>query len=167
MAKLPQFCPQTGASKCGLSDQIVKQRIEKQPYVIIMTPYGPEGRYDDTVETIRKVISRKKIHQKGVRAILASEISQVGARYCLICQSCWFSTFGIAELGDLNNNVLFEVGLMYGFGKHVIFTCHRDFIDIRDLPFNISDYFVVPYRSSLSLSLPLEKRVEYILQLLG
>lgn len=163
---LPSFCPQTGSSKCGLSEDIILERKEKQPYVIIMVPYGPEGRYDDTVDTIRTVISRKELCQRRTKAILAREITQVGARYCLICQSCWFSAFGIAELGDLNNNVLFEAGLMFGFGKHVIFTLHEDFAEKKDLPFNIDDYFYVPYRSSLSLSSELEKKVDYIVRLL-
>ncbi len=60
---LPLFCPQTGASRCGLTDQIIRKRLEKQPYALIMIPYGPEGRYDDTIETIRKVVSRKEYRQ--------------------------------------------------------------------------------------------------------
>ncbi len=162
---LPKFCPQASSQGCALVEKNVTLWNKKRPYVLIMSPYGPEGRYDDTILTIKTVVSDKKLGGKNLRAILSKDFRMPTAKYCKICQCCWFAEFGIAELGDTNSNVMMEIGLMFGFGKPVIFTMHKDFVRLEDLPFNVDNFMHIPYQSKLYLSPELDKYVDSLIEL--
>ena len=164
--KLPGFCPLTGGN-CGLNDEIISLRTEKQPYVFIMSPYGPEDRYDDLIQISINIINRKKLYKMKWTPIVAKLEEQVGSGACFICQLCWFSEFGISELGDLNVNVFLEIGYMFGFGKYVVFTLHKDHVKKENIPFDIENFMFVPYRSSLSLTPKLESKIDHVIRILN
>jgi len=161
---LPFFCPMTEGSPCNLSHQAVSARIRKSPYVHIIIPY--EDKFNEIEKTIRTIVDGKRLRGKKLKGRLARDFPQAGSRYCAICKSCWFSAFGIAELGDLNDNVLIEIGLMFGFGKYIIFTLDEEYVDKESLPFNIDDFMHIEYKTSLSLSGQLDEKIDHVLELL-
>jgi hypothetical protein len=56
----------------------------------------------------------------------ASEIPPKGDLTCKICEMIHATQFGIYELTDLNENVLFELALAIGRGKNTFIVCNTD-----------------------------------------
>ena len=66
---------------------------------------------------------------------------------CKICQSIQKASVCIVDITTWNANVMFELGLMYGWGKPVILIKHReektekaDLKGMQFIPYDIDDY---------------------------
>ena len=170
---LPSFCPMT-CGRCNLRSTVVQQRTSLKPYVFAALPY--QGIFDDTVEAMRVVVEggdlfdqnfpSKQFNGNPLKLVEARKEDFVGNGTCMTCQLCWFSDFGVAELATLNPNVLAEVGLLWGFGKPVIFTLHIGYTDIEDVPFDLKNFLLVPYQGIQKLGPDLEDKINYILSIL-
>jgi hypothetical protein len=103
------------------------------------------------------------LHTRKITPVIATGEEFVGEGFCKICQLCWCSDFGIAELGDLNPNVMVEIGLMWGFGKHVIFTLHKEYTPIEEVPFDLENLLCVIYGSVKRLGPGLDDKIRYLI----
>ena len=168
-ADFPKTCPLGG--KCRLARRVLDLRRRDIPYAFVALPY--QEAYDDTESTIKLVLKGgelfgrkfrpKKSSRKVVKAVVARDRYFVGNGFCKICQLCWFAHFGIAELGSLNPNVMIEIGLMWGFGKKIVFTLNRTHTQLKDVPFDLTNFMVVPYESLTPLAIGLDGKVKFLL----
>lgn len=171
---LPPRCPMVGGN-CSLQPVVISQMLSKKPYAFVMLPY--QERYDDT-ETVYNIVNttggrvmnssftKKKRNKRVVSTISARKEKFVGEGTCKICQLCWFSDFGIAELADVNPNVMMEIGMMWGFGKKVILTLHRGYTSIDDVPFDVGNQMLVIYQSLEKLAQELDSKIKFVLSTL-
>lgn len=167
---LPSFCPMN-CGRCSLPSTVIEERTSLKPYVFVALPY--QGIFDDSVQAVRVTVEGgdmfdqnfqpKQLNGNPLKLVEARKENFVGNGTCMICQLCWFSNFGIAELATLNPNVLAEVGLLWGFGKPVIFTLHLGYTDIGEIPFDLRNFLLVPYQSIQKLGPDLEDKINYIL----
>jgi len=156
---------------CKLQRGVIKSRLSQKPYAFIALPYGES--FDDTESAIRIVLSGgrlfeqsykvRKLHGKMIKPILARDTCFIGESTCKICQLCWFADFGISELGGLNPNVMVEIGLLWGFGKRIIFTLNLNHTAIKQVPFDIGNQMMVPYHSVKRLGPILDDKVKFLL----
>lgn len=72
---------------------------------------------------------------------------------CKICEHLQESQYAIMNITDWNANVLFEVGLAYGLGKHVILIKDKE----SDVPVDLKGMEYRQYESSEDLRKELEK----------
>jgi hypothetical protein len=80
---------------------------------------------------------------------------------CKICEHLQESQYAIMNITDWNANVLFEVGLAYGLGKHVILIKDKE----SDVPVDLKGMEYRQYESSEDLRKELEKFFSSIEQL--
>lgn len=150
---------------CGLSKEEFEIRNTDKPYVFVMMP--DRSRYYDTWEKINNIIQDKRIKRKKIQVKCAANERKIGGGFCKICQLMWFSDFGIAELGDLNQNVFLEIGSMWGFRKPIIFTINREFTKIKEVPFDLKNFIFIPYSNSKELEENLKDKINYLILLLN
>jgi len=81
---------------------------------------------------------------------------------CKICEHLQESQYAIMNITDWNANVLFEVGLAYGLGKHVILIKDKE----SDVPVDLKGMEYRQYESSEDLRKELEKFFSSIKQLI-
>jgi hypothetical protein len=166
---LPVTCPLSG--KCRLTEKVVRLRRREKPYAFVALPY--QEAFNDTESTIKIVLTggslferrfrAKKLSDRVVKAVVARDQYFVGNGFCKVCQLSWFADFGIAELGTLNPCVMTEIGLMWGFGKRVIFTLNRAHTQLKEVPFDLTNFMVVPYQSLVPLAIGLDGKVKFLL----
>lgn len=178
----PKCCPLHSDLPCALDEPAMRFLEEKRPYAFVMRPYCEECL--DMEIVAREILSRldgfdffiaqNLIHEEDVpleereiATIVAKDESFEGHGYCQICRLALFADFGIAELATLNPNVLLEVGLMFGFGKTVIFTLEQRLTDLSELPFDLLGQIVVPYKNYSALCTGLQRQVETVIRQLG
>ena len=85
-----------------------------------------------------------------------------GRKYCKICSFIKFSNFCIAEIGELNSNVLMEVGLAFGLNKFTILTLNENYTEQSDVPFDLNSFMNIPYKTNEKLEKELEDHVKKI-----
>lgn len=166
---LPIRCPMGG--NCRLEEPVIRKRLSDKPYCFVALPYSEI--YNDTEAAVRAVLEggnvfsqryeAKKIGDKEIKALLARNARFIGQGGCKICQLCWFSDLAIAELGSLNPNVMIEIGLLFGFGKMVIFLLNISHTSINEIPFDLGNPMLVPYASTLRLSSNLEDKINFLI----
>jgi len=172
--KLPMNCPMTAGGGCSLKSRVIKERLSQKPFAFLMLPYAS---HFNVVERVFKTVveggqfcadryRKKMFKRKPVSAISARMERFAGQGYCQICQSCWFSDFGIAELASVNPNVVLEVGLMWGFGKDVVFTLDISRTGIKKIPFNLRNYMYATYNDVERLGRNLEANIQFLLKTL-
>lgn len=167
---LPPLCPMT-CGGCSLGKPIIEKRLSDKPYCFVMLPYSKE--FDDIEATMRAVIEggnvftqkyeKKEIKEKSIRVLVARDKKFAGQGMCKICQLCWFSDFGIAELATLNPNVMIEIGWLMGFGKKMILTLNKSLMNIKEIPFDLGNPMLVTYYNTIELSHNLESKVRFLL----
>jgi len=169
--RLPPRCPMNMGGACSLRASVAQQRFSGKPFAFLMLPYLVQF---NIVETIMKTVvsggrfgadkyKPKKYRRRSVGTAVARDAHFVGQGYCKICQLCWFSDFGIAELANINPNVMLEIGLMWGFGKNVIFTLDISRTRLDDMPFDLRNYMYVTYNDVERLGRNLESKVVFLL----
>jgi len=170
---LPPFCPMTNG-ECSLPETIIRQRLSLKPYAFAALPY--QEKFDDTEQVMQVALVGgnlfgneffpKNLDGRPVRMIEARNEKFIGQGTCKICQLCWFSDFGIAELATLNSNVLTEIGLLWGFGKKVILTLHVGYTNINEIPFDLKNFLLVTYQSMIKLGTDLEDKINFVISTL-
>lgn len=175
----PKCCALHSDLPCALDETVMRFLEQKHPYAFVMRPYLEE--FEDMEDAARSILSRMDgfdffiaqnlIHEEDV-PLGEREIATIAAKdevfeghgYCHICQLALFADFGIAELATLNPNVLLEVGLMFGFGKTVIFTLEQRMTSFGELPFDLLGQIIVPYKNYSGLCTGLQRQVEAVVK---
>lgn len=84
---------------------------------------------------------------------------------CKVCREIQSSQFGIVELTSFNENVLIELGMMYGFGKPVILLIKKDANKPKiKIPSNIIGIEQVRYNDFSDLSIKLKRAISKLLE---
>jgi hypothetical protein len=156
--------------------------IKKQPYVFIMRPYSkkcldmeqacrdllPVKFYIPKNDFLKKDTlirnNNDEAKEGNVKPILAKDESFIGSGYCQICSLCQYSHFGIAELAQLNPNVLLEIGLMLAFSKPVIFTLDARQTSIDQIPFDINGLLLIPYQNFSELKDGMGNKISAVIE---
>jgi hypothetical protein len=167
---LPLNCPMTGG-KCNLADKVIAKRLSDKPYCFVVIPFVEE--FDDKIAAIRAAIegghvftekySSKELAGKKIKVIVARDRKFIGQGICKICQLVWFSDFGIAELGMLKPNVMIEIGWLMGFGKKIILTLNKAYLNVKDVPFDLGNPMLITYSNTIELANEVEDKVKYLL----
>lgn len=173
---LPRRCVLNGGKCCLRSDKKAKYNlIKKQPYAFIMRPYrndclDMERACKNLLKEVGYYIACNAISgqseyptREEIASIQAKDEGFIGNGYCQICSLCLYSYFGIAELGYLNPNVLLEIGLMFAFGKPVIFTLDTRLTTIDEVPFDLNGLLLIPYRNYDELESGLKSKIDAIM----
>jgi hypothetical protein len=159
---------------CGVRKKVIDCTISQKPYAFVMLPYAPEFNVVET--TFKRTVEGgkhfednyvpKQLEGRPVHAISARMDHFTGQGYCEICRLCWHADFGIAELAAVNVNVMLEIGLMWGFGKTIIFTLDTSRTKKEDIPFDLRNYMYVPYNDIQRLGPNLDNKIEFLLKTL-
>ena len=175
----PKCCPLHSDLPCALDEAAIRFLEQKRPYAFVMRPYRDD--FLDMENAAREILSRTDgfdffiaqnliheddvpLEEREIATIVAKDESFEGHGYCQICRLALFADFGIAELATLNPNVLLEVGLMFGFGKTVIFTLEQRLTGFNKLPFDLLGQIVVPYKNYPALCTGLQRQVEAVVK---
>ncbi len=116
------FARLQGSVRCPLHGKDCDQDIEpKLKQVFVAMPYSLEvqGLAINMDELYQDGI-KEPLYQESFEAFRADESPLTGALYCNVCHGIQESAICVADITDWNPNVLFELGLMYGFGKTTI-----------------------------------------------
>lgn len=156
---------------CNLERTVIEKRMSDKPCCFVALPFSKE--FDDIEATVRAVIEggnvftqkheKKEVNGRSMKVLVARDEKFVGQSMCKICQLCWFSDFGIAELGTLNPNVMIEIGWLMGFGKKIILTLDKSRMNIKETPFDLGNPMLITYYNMAELSLNLESKVRFLL----
>ena len=146
------LCPLTNGS-CSLSEVAVRELEGKRPYGFLIYP----SKHVDLLKIVKKILSNNTIE-----LITAIAEPFVGGKYCKICSFIKFSNFCIAEIGELNPNVLMEVGLALGLNKFTILTLNENYTKQSDVPFDLNSFMNIPYKTNEKLENELEVYVKKI-----
>lgn len=134
--------------------------MEKRCFII--TPIGEKGsplrkRIDDVIEVIKTVLEEKQYE-----AIVPHEISGPGMITNDIVKNIFESELVIANLTELNSNVLYELAARHCTCKPVITICESG----TRLPFDVNNYRTIFYENdfggSKELSLALKSFIDSI-----
>lgn len=69
------------------------------------------------------------------------------------------ATFVVADLTTQNNGAYYEAGLAKGYGKDVIFTCHKD--DFENIHFDTKQIITIKWSEAEAFTEALFKRIKY------
>ena len=108
----------------------------------ISEPYDKERKARE--KAIRKVI-------KGYPHIIADHKAMNIALTCKICQQIQSAQFGIVDITGLNENVLIELGILYGFFKPVVILVKHSEKTRVNIPSNIIGIEQVRYKDTKDL----------------
>jgi len=97
----------------------------------------------------------------------AQQEPAVGVKLCKICRLAVAADFGIAVLSPLNYNVFFEVGMMRGMGKPVLFILNPKTLPLERVPFDLGQEIVITYTTKLELMTGLEKEGQSFIESVG
>ncbi len=131
-------CFKLGFSKCPFNVS------EDSQQVFIAMPFREEQ------ENLFLFAIKPTIEKIGLHAWKADKELQNIDIMCKICQSVRCSLYGIVDISGWNPNVMFELGLLYGYGKKVVLIKQKDAImpaDLRGLEYiEYDDYGILSER---------------------
>jgi hypothetical protein len=153
---------------------VIQEKLSPKPSAFLMLPHAEhfnvfETAFKIVVERERFCADKyrgKKLKRKPVNALSARKERFVGQGYCQICQLCWFSDIGIAELASVNTIVVLEVSLIWGFGKEIIFMLDISRIGIDSISFDLRNYMYATYDDIERLGRNLESKIQLLLKTL-
>jgi hypothetical protein len=120
----------------------------------VAEPYDSDQK--DREKAIRKSLS-------GFKVIIAEEDVMNIALTCKICHEIQSAQFGIVDITGFNENVLIELGMLYGFNKPVVILV-KDTEKIKiEIPSNIIGIEQIRYKDFNELSSKLENVLEKLL----
>lgn len=173
----PNCCPVKGGSRCGLDEVEIAFLEERQPYAFVMRPYADtcddmEKAFKDIltrVEGVGYFVARHYANEstsakREIAAIVARDVGFSGYGYCWIDRLALWAHFGVAELGELNANVLIEIGMMKAYGKPMIYTLDERLTPLEKVPFDLSGQLLVTYRNYDTLHDELTHKVEFVVE---
>ena len=141
--------------RCFLSLKDCSMDIEpKMDQVFVAMPYSLKSPgITINMDDIYTEGIRRALQKVGYNAIRADETPFVGALICNVCRGIQESVMCIADITDWNANVLFELGLMYGWGKTTIILKHAK----SEVPTDLKFALYVEYDGLRSLRSRLKK----------
>ncbi len=122
--------------RCFKSGAICPRDItENKNLVFIGTPFEDKYHivYDDGVKPALKEL--------GLKPWRADENISNMDIMCKICDAIQRSKFAIIDISSWNPNVLFELGLIYGFGKNALIIKNKN----DDVPVDLKGMEYIPY----------------------
>lgn len=151
-------CPKNYPLKCNLSDTEKETLVKSEKYKGFLM-YQFKNQADYVIPSIKGYLKTPLYYLFD-----AQEEPGLGIKICKICRLALASDFGIASLTPLNNNVFFEIGLMQGLGKPIVYLVDRNFEHegkkgANAVPFDLSDQMVVEHESVKELLTKLEKEI--------
>lgn len=151
-------CPKNYPLKCNLIDVEKEKLVRSEKYKVFLM-YQFKEQTDYVILKVKDYFKPPLYHLFDTQ-----EESGLGIKSCKICRLTLASDFGIASLSPLNNNVFFEVGLMQGLGKPVVYLVDRNFEHngqrgARAVPFDLSDQMVIEHENAQELAARLEKEI--------
>jgi CheY-like chemotaxis protein len=143
--------------QCFLSTEDCNTRIELRiDQVFVAMPYSLKSPGIVTnMDDVYNLGIKSALHDVGYNAMRADKTPSLGALMCNVCRGIHESVMCIADVTDGNPNVLFELGLMYGWGKTTIVLKHVRSEVVTDLKFAL----YVEYDGIESLKLGLRKLI--------
>ena len=90
----------------------------------------------------------------------ADDAFENGAIIAQIIRDIFFDDVIVADISDLNPNVLYELGVAHAVGDKTIIICEAG----QELPFNLNAYRVIFYEKTLHGGLELRKQLETALR---
>lgn len=145
-----QYCLLTGGRCSHYPVNIVPNSF------FIAEPYDAEQYSRE--EAIRKAL-------RGYPVIIAEENAMNIAITCKICQEIQLAQFGIADITGLNENVLIELGMLYGFNKPVVILVKSDHKPQIEIPSNVIGIEQVRYKDYSELTTKLEDTLRKLFEL--
>lgn len=155
-------CPIRYPNKCNLLSEQYESLIDSTKYIaFLMYKFKARGtRY--VKDTIDKFFIPDKY-----RILDAQQEPAVGVKLCKICRLAIAADFGIALLSPLNYNVFFEVGMMLGMGKPVLFILNPNTLPLENVPFDLGQEILITYTSESELKTGLEREVPLFIGSVG
>ncbi len=122
--------------------------------------------YKEPFEDIYENVLEPAIVKCGLESVLAKNLEFAGSIPDEIQRQIKESSLCVADLTEVNPNVMYEVGIAITLGKPVVFITQGE---MKDIPFDIRDRRVIEYRTdnagreklSENLSSTLSKSLEY------
>ena len=154
---MPTFnfkCPMIYPMKCNLpqTEKIPLDKTTEEFSVFFILQFDRGDKY------VRSVIE-ECFRKPRFKLIVADEDPALGIKICKICRLALASDFGIACLTPENWNVYFEVGLMIGQQKPMIYLYNSDEKKKEEVPFDLSDQVYIPYNNEDTLRRELDRHV--------
>jgi len=152
------FARVRGPIHCFFSNEDCKREIEPTPsQIFVAMPYvlkssGITANMDDVY--LRGI--RPALRDVGYTAVRSDKVPFLGALICNVCRGIQESVLCIADITDWNANVLFELGLMYGWGKPTIILKHAK----SEVPTDLRFALYVEYDGIDSLQSRLKKLIK-------
>lgn len=145
---------------CPLTLEECNKKIHFQPkQIFVAMPYlSKSGGAAMNMDDLYELAISEACNQMGFETKRADENPFTGALLCNICKDIQESAFCIVDVTEWNPNVLFELGLMYGFGKTTIIIKHENY----DMPTDLKFVLYIEYDSIKSLIPELAKTISEI-----
>lgn len=114
-AERPGGCFKIGSAYCPCATTVHQDSTQ----VFIAMPFKPDH------ENTYQYAILPSINEVGLKPWKANEIFSNIDLMIKVCQAIQTSLYGIVDITGWNPNVMFELGLLYGFGKKVVLLKHR------------------------------------------
>ena len=149
--------------KCNLSEVEKSQLVKSELYKgFLMFQFDGQNEY--TIPTTHKFFRTPTYYLFDAKVEAG-----LGIKICKICRLALASDFGIASMTPLNYNVFFEIGLVEGFGKPVIYLVDKNYkkngkSGVDTIPFDLSDQMVIEHSDKEELLSKLEKEIPVFIE---
>jgi tetratricopeptide (TPR) repeat protein len=131
----PHRCFKLGVPQCAWD-------LEQDPLrVFVAMPFRAEQ------ENMYQYALKPAIEQVGLRDWKADEDIRNVDIMCKTCRSVQRSSYGMADITGWNPNVMFELGLLYGYGKRTLLLNKRG----REVPVDLQGLEYIEYEDYVAL----------------
>lgn len=143
--------------RCFFSGEDCPKKIEPQiDQVFVAMPYSLKSSgITINMDEMYDLGIKPALRDVGYNAVRADETPFLGALICNVCRGIQESVMCIADITDWNPNVLFELGLMYGWGKTSIILKHAK----SEVPTDLGFALYVEYDGLRSLKSKLKRLI--------
>ncbi|MBA7671318.1 hypothetical protein ES703_79474 [subsurface metagenome] len=153
-----RFCPMIGEA-CHKSEQEI--RIQKDTF-FLAEPFSPENMRAKREFAIKIALEKVIAQYSELSLKVADEETKDPAIFCDICRMMQSSNYGIADISEVNPNVMLELGMMLALGKPVYVLVKKSEQDSlrKILPSDILWKRVIPYDDFIDITQELIKQLK-------
>jgi len=127
--------------------------VERDPLrVFIAMPFRHEQ------ENLYQYALKPAVERAGLRTWKADEDLQNVDIMCKTCQSIQRSPYGVADVTGWNPNVMFELGLLYGYGQKVVLLKQKN----GEVPVDLQGLEYIEYDDYITLSKKVERYLSIV-----
>lgn len=140
-----------------LKEKSTENNKEKLKTCFVITPIGPDEslirrKADGVIDAVINPILEKK----GYNVIVAHRMNENGSITRQVIQNVINSDLVIANLTDLNPNVMYELAIRHAIKKPLVQICEKG----TTLPFDINDQRTIFYSNDMKGSVELKDNIE-------